>query len=113
MNDEILDKIKKFIVANRWEYKFPLTRETQLQRDLRIWGDDADEILIGFSKQFNVDVSQFPIGDYFEDEGCDSLSSIVRLFSKRSKVPKKVLTIRDLEKAVLAGRLDAEVIGGL
>lgn len=112
MNDEILDKIRKFIIANRWEYKFPLTRETQLQRDLRIWGDDVDEILIAFSKEFNVDVSKFPIGDYFEGEGYNSPSSIIRLFSKKSKVPKKVLTIGDLEKAALAGRLDDEVIGG-
>jgi len=111
MNDEILNKINKFIIANRWEYNFPLTRETQLQRDLKIWGDDSDEILIKFSEEFHVDVSQFPIGDYFESEGDKSLSSIVRFFSKRSKQPKKVLTIGDLEKSVAAGRLDEDVIG--
>ena len=111
MNDEILNKINKFIIANRWEYNFPLTRETQLQRDLKIWGDDSDEILIKFSEEFHVDVSQFPIGDYFEGEGYNSLSSIVRLFSKRSKQPKKVLTIGDLERSVAAGRLDEGVIG--
>jgi hypothetical protein len=80
MSDEILNKINRFIIANRWEYNFPLTRETQLQRDLKIWGDDADEILIKFSAEFHVDVSQFPLGEYFEDEGNQTFLDLVRLF---------------------------------
>jgi hypothetical protein len=111
MSDEILDKINRFIIANRWEYNFPLTRETQLQRDLKIWGDDADEILIKFSEEFHVDVSQFPLGKYFEDEGDQTFLDIVRFFSRKKKQPKKVLTIGDLERSVVAGRLDESVIG--
>lgn len=111
MKDDTLEKLIEFIIANRWEYNFPLTRETQLQRDLKIWGDDSDEILIKFSEKFHVDVSQFPIGEYFDDEGDKTFADLYKVFSKRRRMPKKILTIGDLEKAVLAGRLDEDVIG--
>ena len=82
MSNENLDRIIKFLIENRWQYKFSLTREMQLQRDLKIWGDDADEILIKFSKEFGVDVSRFPIGEYFEDEGDQTFKDIFSFFSK-------------------------------
>ena len=109
MVSELLERIKRFLIENRWEYNFPLTRDTQLQRDLKIWGDDADEILIKFSKEFNVDVSQFPIGDYFDDEGEKTFSGFYKLFRKKEKRGlKKVLTIGDLEKAAQLGLLDGK-----
>lgn len=89
MDDETFDKIRKFIIDNRWKYKFPLTRETQLQRDLKIWGDDADEILIKFSEVFNVDIEQFPVVDYFDGEGGGPFSDITRLFSRRKKTAEE------------------------
>jgi hypothetical protein len=111
VSNETLDRIIKFLIENRWQYKFPLTRETQLQKDLKIWGDDADEILIKFSTEFGVDVSRFPTGEYFEDEGDQTFKDIFSFFSKGKRRPKKILTIGDLEKSIAAGRLDEEVIG--
>src|SRR5688572_14125648 len=110
MSDEIFDRLKKFIVEERWEYDFPLTRETAIEKDLRITGDDSDEFLIAFGKEFNVDVSQFPIGDYFGDEGDPILPAIIRFLTGKKKRQTKTLTIGHLEKAVKAGRLDEEVI---
>ncbi len=110
MSDEIFEKLKRFIIKERWEYDFTLTRETTIEEGLGITGDDSDEFLIAFGREFNVDVSQFPIGDYFGDEGDPILPAIIRMFTGKKKRQTKELTIRHLEKAVIAGRLDEEVI---
>jgi hypothetical protein len=115
MSSEIFNKLKVFV----WEqglgytYPFPLlfkkkqiTRETAIEKDLGITGDDADEFLIAFGKEFNVDVNQFSIGDYFGDEGDPILPAIIRFLTGRKEREKKILTIGHLEKAVIAGRLD-------
>lgn len=85
-------------------------RDTSIELDLKIKGDDADEFLIAFSKEFSVDVSKFKIGNYFGDEGDPILPAIIRASTDRKKLQRKVLTIGHLEKAVIAGRLDEEVI---
>lgn len=72
-----------------------------LEKDLGITGDDSEDFLIAFAKEFNVDVSKFPVGDYFKDEGDPLFPSARRV---------KALTVGQLEKAILAGRLDEEVI---
>lgn len=110
MDDEILNRLKIFITKERWEYNFPLERETSIEKDLKITGDDADEFLIAFGREFKVDVSRFPIGDYFGDEGDSILPAIIRLITGKKKRQTKVLTIGHLEKAVLAGQLNEEVI---
>ena len=110
MNDEVFEKLRQFIIRERWEYNFPLKRDTQIGSDLKIYGDDSDEFLIAFSKEFNVDVSKFKIGDYFGDEGDPILPAIIRVVTGKKKRQTKVLTIGHLEKAIEAGRLDEEVI---
>lgn len=119
MSDEIFNRLKTFISEQGFGYTLPfpflfkkkeITRETSIERDLRITGDDADEFLIDFGKEFNVDVSQFPIGNYFGDEGDPILPAILRIFTGKKKRQTKELTIYHLEKAVIAGKLDEEVI---
>jgi Protein of unknown function (DUF1493) len=111
MSEEIFEKLKKFIVEQRWEYDFPLVRTTAIEKDLGITGDDSDDFLIAFGKEFNVDVSRLPIGDYFSSEGDPILPAIIRILTGKKKKQNKVLTIGHLEKAILAGRLDEEIIG--
>ncbi len=119
MSDEIFDRLKKFISEQGFGYTLPwpllfkkkeIKRETSIEKGLKITGDDSDEFLIAFGKEFNVDVSQFPIGDYFGDEGDPILPAIIRMFTGKKKRQTKELTIGQLEKAVIAGRLDEEVI---
>lgn len=119
MSDEIFNKLKSFVTEQGFGYTLPwpflfkkkeLSYETSLERNLRITGDDADEFLIAFGKEFNVDVSKFPIGDYFGDEGDPILPALIRMFTGKKKRKTKELTIGHLEKAVLAGRLDEEII---
>jgi len=119
MSDEIFNRLKKFISEQGFGYTLPwpllfkkkeIKRETTIERGLKITGDDSDEFLIAFGKEFNVDVSKFPIGDYFGDEGDPILPSIIRFLTGKKRRQTKTLTIGQLEKAVIAGRLDEEVI---
>jgi hypothetical protein len=119
MSDIIFNKLKIFIAEQGFGYTLPfpllfkkkeLIRDTTLETDLGITGDDSDDFLIAFGKEFKVDVSQFPIGDYFGDEGDPILPALIRMFTGRKKRQTKDLTIGQLEKAVIAGRLDEEVI---
>jgi uncharacterized protein DUF1493 len=119
MNNKILDRLSDFIHAQGFGYKVPfpflfkkkiIIRETKAEDDLGIYGDDADEFLMAFSKEFNVDISNFPIGSYFSDEGDIILPAIIRFLTNKKRKERKNLTVGDLEKAILAGRLDEEVI---
>jgi hypothetical protein len=103
MSDEIFNELKIFseeiIGTNQ-----VLLRETRLYEDLGIYGDDAIEYLIAFGKKFNVEVSKFMAADYFKGEGID-------LFAMFRKVTTyKPLTLGQLEKAIIAGKLNDEVI---
>lgn len=110
MNDEIFEKIKSFVIEQRWEYSFVLERTTKIEKDLRITGDDAVEFIFAFSKQFNVDVSNFMMTEYFEPEGDKLAGAIIRMFIGNKKAKNKELLLGDLERAVEAGKLDNAVI---
>ena len=112
MSDEIFERLKQFITDQGFGYTLPfpllfkkkeLTRDMALEKDLGITGDDSEDFLIAFGSEFNVDVSKFPVGDYFKDEGDPLLPSARRV---------KPLTVGQLEKAAIAGRLNEDVING-
>lgn len=118
MADEILNKIRTFLYDGGWGYTLPfpflfkkkeINRDTKLVFDLKITGDDADDFFIAFAEKFNVDVSGFKIGDYFGNEEDFVSSAINDLFRNKDKV-RKSLNIGQLEKAIIAGRLDEDVI---
>lgn len=42
--------------------------QTRLYHDLGMWGDDSIEFLELIEKDYNVDLSNFPLDDYFRPE---------------------------------------------
>ena len=103
--DNISEEIKKFVNEIRGVYAFDFTKDTKLQEDLNIWGDDAVEFINNFGGNFNIDISEFDINKYFKSEGDMILSSIVNLFRK-TKPPESIpLTLGDLEQAIRNGKL--------
>lgn len=105
MSEDVFVKIKSFVEAQRWEYDFELVRQTELVKHLKINGDDAADFLEAFHQLFNVDVSGLDFDSYFEAEGDRVLPSFKRLLFGVKEPVKKVLTLGDLENAVLTGRL--------
>ena len=102
MNSEnILEEIKTFIEDKCGIARDRIKSESRIEKDLRITGDDAMELLVDFGKKFNVDVSKFMAADYFDGEGMNLLLP---------NFGKKELTVHHLVKAVTAGKLDESVI---
>jgi acyl carrier protein len=58
MGEQIFEKIKQFVDDEGWGYGISFNRETKIEADLGITGDDAAEFMIDYGKQFNVDVSK-------------------------------------------------------
>lgn len=110
MNDEIFEKIKLMVIDKMGKYRKPLVRDTTLEKDLGMSGDDAVEFIFEFSKRFSVDISKFEFKRYFFPEGDFILPAIIRSFAGRKNPKQGELKLGDLEKAVIAGRLDEEII---
>ncbi|QRY60488.1 DUF1493 family protein [Sphingobacterium siyangense] len=118
MEDEILNEIRTFVYDGGWGYTLPfpflfkkkeINRDTKLVVDLKITGDDADDFFIAFAEKFNVDISGFKIGDYFGNEE-DFVASLIKDLFRNKEKGRKSLNIGHLEKAVIVGRLDEDVI---
>lgn len=103
--ENISEEMKKFVNEIRGGYTFDLTKDTKLQEDLNIWGDDAVEFIENFGGNFNVDISEFDFNKYFKPEGDMILSSIVNLFRKTKQPEFTPLTLGDLEQAIRNGKL--------
>lgn len=110
MSSEIFESIKKFTVKQTGVSDDEVIEDAELESDLGVSGDDAVDYIIAFGIEFKVDVSKFMAADYFSPEGDFILPAIIRMFTGKKKRKTKELTIRQLEKAVKAGRLDEEVI---
>lgn len=102
-NNETKDRFAElvsFIRDNIGEYEMPITKETSIEDDLGVSGDEADRLVIAVSKRFNFNMENFKFGRYFNDE--PSIFDTSRMV--------KPFTVGHLEKAIIAGRLDEEVI---
>ena len=110
MGSEILNALKRFTVKQSGVKEEEVTEEASLEKDLGIYGDDAMEFIEAFSKAFNVDISRFMAAEYFSPEGDVILPTIIRFLTGKKKTKLKDLIIKHLEKAVITGRLDEEVI---
>lgn len=110
MGEDIFNKLKTFIIK---QVAIPENKEinrcTKIQDDLGIYGDDAVEFLISFSKEFNVDISSFMAADYFSSEGDMVLPAIIRFLINKKKKKRKLITIGHLEKAILEGKLNENI----
>lgn len=74
-----------------------------IEKDLDIYGDEAEDFLIKFSKEFNVDITSFNFDEHFNSE-VDKIS--LWLSSLFGKEKKKDLTIYDLKNALIKGKLE-------
>ena len=109
-DEPIFDQLINFIINERWEYDFELNRSIRLYSDLKIWGDDAVDFFIKFRDKFGVDISHFKLDEYFDPEGFDMISFFSSLFNRGVKRKKKEITLGDLEKAIILGKLDETVV---
>lgn len=104
------ERLKKFILKESAVYDEEITPATRIEDDLGVSGADAVEFIVAYGKTFNVDVSKFMAADYFEPEGDTILPALIRMLTGKPKTKKKRLTVEHLERGIIAGRLDEDVI---
>jgi hypothetical protein len=109
MSEEILDQLSSMI-GEKVGIRKPITRETCLERDAGMTGDDAVEFLLDYGKKYNVDLTGLDIRKYFTPEGDAILPMIIRMFTGKKELKTKELTVGDLEKGIMAKRLNDEMI---
>ena len=111
MSDNIFEELKQFIENQLWKFDFPLKKATKIENDMGITGTDAIDFIIAYGKHFNVDVSKFMAADYFGPEGGLYLPFKIPFLKFLLRTYKtKILTLGDLEKGIIAGKLDDTVI---
>jgi acyl carrier protein len=117
----VSDELKKFLnrqIGKSWWMKEDISTITRLKEDLKIDGDDAVDFFTAFEKEFNVDISNFNIGEYFNGEGFDpiGISRIINFFTERKETfvgrTSKSINLGHLLKSIEEGRLDESVING-
>jgi len=67
--EQLDDKVFDFVANFCNVAKETLSLDTDITNDLLLAGDDGEELMLAFAKQFNVDISEFDIGAVFGDEG--------------------------------------------
>jgi acyl carrier protein len=102
MEDNIEDRKINLVHKKCGIAKSRININSRLEKDLRITGIDAYELLIDFRNEFNVDVSILDFDDYFLPEGTN-------WFYPPKKYPTKILTIEHLIKAAVKGKLDDSI----
>jgi hypothetical protein len=95
------NELISFVRSQIGEYDMSITRESLIENDLGVTGEDASDLIMAFGKKYQIDISKFNFKKYFNDEPL--------IFLPDRKVHS--LAIGHLEKAIVAGRLDEEVIG--
>jgi len=91
-----------FVKNQIGKHNFFLTKETTIENDLRITGDDADEFMIEFFKEFQIDVKDYDFRNHFEVEGFAlfNLAKLIGLKTYHSNKETIPITLGHLEKVV-------------
>lgn len=105
LSKELIDFIEKEGGINQKM----LTEDKIIDRDLKIYGDDAYELMEKFCVKFDVEFKSLLFDTYFNSEGSGLIDfvSIYRKFRRKNiKAKEKDLTLGDLEKAKRIGKFE-------
>lgn len=83
-----------------------LSRQSTLNRDIGLEGDDADEFMAAYFDHFKMDYGDYDWSYYFGEEGFNPISVLIDVI-KRKSAPKP-LTLGILELAAIMGKWDRE-----
>lgn len=98
MSDRDLStEVKNLVAKHALCQPEELSTDTRIGEDLRIVGDDADELLTEFSAIFDVDMSNMDFGNYFPSEATANMHYYLSETAKSKYRNPVVLTFRFLE----------------
>ena len=94
LEGDLTDWIIRMVAEQSGIPRAQISQDSRLYHDLKIWGDDAGELLTEFRDVFQVDFTGFAFEDYFPPE------------ASWSKWPREFqpLTVRELVESARARR---------
>ena len=104
MDKNIFEKLKSYIIELNYINSNKITKDTEVEKDLGVTGDDAYDFIEEFSSSFNVDISNFDYSKYFRGEGICldwALGS-----TEKNPYDRKKITLEDLVNAIEKGKLE-------
>jgi acyl carrier protein len=108
MCEDMFKRVESFVLKFWPASKGPLSPDTRLLDDLGMDGTDAMEFMEAFSKEFDVDMSEFEFDSHFGSEGFSPVDVFYLLYCLLGRIFKKDLsglipiTLRDLVSAAKA-----------
>ena len=106
--DELFVDIQNFISDYTGVHKKRITKDTNLQRDLGLHGDEAGDFIEEFSKRYNVDLNGFIFDKHFDTEGSfNPIYYLYLLLFKRQELRKTIISVSDLLHAAVARKWDS------
>ena len=102
MNRDFLEELKQLVLELRGGRAEHLTAATRIAHDLHLEGDDAEEFLLRYAKQFSVDLSEFEFARHFSGEGI--LPELFWRLRHGHPIRMVPLTLGDLATAAARGR---------
>ncbi|NAW50018.1 DUF1493 family protein [Elizabethkingia argentiflava] len=99
-----MNDLKAFICKCLMIEKDKISQDTSVNQDLGLYGEEAFEFILDFSKSFNVDISHFEFHKYFKPE----MDAITGFIGWKAGLEKKRLPlfVSDLEEAIKKGVLN-------
>ena len=100
--DGLFTDIQNFISDYTGVHKKRITKDTSLQRDLGLHGDEAGDFMEQFSNRYNVDLNGFIFAKHFDAEGAfNPIYHFYLLLFKRQKLGKTIISVSDLLNAAV------------
>lgn len=96
VNREGVENVINFISEFTKIKKEKIKENSCILFDLGVAGDDGEDLIIAFSREFSVDISEFDCESHFGKEG---------IFSSLRKRDQKNIKVSDLVNAAMSGRL--------
>ena len=90
------EKVTTFVANFHGDDPKTITLQTSISDDLRIDGDDGDELMIAFFEQFNVNPKGYSFHNYFATEGFNPFSIFPNLYKIIFKKSKGIIGTRPL-----------------
>lgn len=99
---EVFEQIAS-LLRQKAHVRLEINGETEILKDLGLWGDDLDEFFAAYSKQFGVDMKDVKFTDYFPQEGEHVGLALRSFFTGRAKHQwYRPIKISDLVESALA-----------
>jgi len=104
VNDDLVRRVREFIARETGLRLERVTLATDVVEDTCIYGIDVEELVVNFSKEFGVDVSNFRWYHHTGPEGCCPLWLFYRpWWARKTRVPITVeALVESARKGVLA-----------